>query len=74
MQDKIEDIKMKLKISMPGFSERIDRMSLLAQEIADAKEPCALLNMIEPKMDAIDAYVLGAIMAERMISSVDTFF
>ena len=73
MSDKIEDIKTKLKNSLPGFSERVDRMSLLAQEIADSKEPCYSLNMVVPTLDAVDAYVLGAIMAERMISHVDTF-
>lgn len=73
MPDKIEDIKMKLKNSMPGFSERVDIMSLVAQEIADSKEPCESLNTTVPTLDAIDAYVLGAIMAERMISHIDTF-
>jgi len=73
MQDKIEYIKMKLKNSMPGFSERVDRMSLMAQEIADSKEPSEYLNVVVPTLDAVDAYVLGAIMAERMISRIDTF-
>ncbi len=73
MPDKMDDIKAKLKKSMPEFSERVDRMSLMAQEIADSKEPCDILNMVVPTLDAVDAYVLGAIMGERMISHIDSF-
>ncbi len=64
----MESIKLKLKNQYPNFSDRIDRMALIATEIIYSKDSFEILNDIVPKLYAIDAFVLGMIMAERMIS------
>ena len=56
----------KLKRSYPNYSDRIDRMSFLAEEIADSNEPLDSMNVTIPTLDAIDAYVLGMITGEMI--------
>jgi hypothetical protein len=60
------DIKTRLKMSCPNYSDSIDRMSLVAKEIADSKDPIGCMNKVIPKLDAEDAYVLGMINGEMM--------
>lgn len=56
----------RLKFENPKFSDIIDRMILIAQEIADSKDPFELMNVTVPKLDAMDAFALGMIHAEMM--------
>jgi hypothetical protein len=56
----------KLKESYPIYSDRIDRMALVAEEIADSKNPLELMNEIVPMLDVMDAYVLGMINGEMI--------
>lgn len=60
------NILTKLKKSYPNYSERIDRMASVAEEIADSKNPLDSMNEIVPMLDAIDAYVLGMINGEMV--------
>lgn len=55
---------MELKKSYPGYSDRIDKMILVAEEIIDSKDPFEPINKIVPTLDAIDAYILGMITGE----------
>jgi len=56
----------RLKFENPKFSDIIDRMTIIAQEIVDSKDPFELMNVILPKLDAMDAFALGMIHAEMM--------
>jgi hypothetical protein len=58
------NIKTRLKMSCPNYSDNIDRMWLVAEEIAESKDPIEPMNEIVNKLDAIDAYVLGMIVGE----------
>ena len=60
------NIKTKLKRAYPNYSDIIDRMALVAKEIADSKGPLDSMNTIVPTLDAIDAYVLGMITGEMI--------
>lgn len=60
------DIKTKLKMSCPNYSDSIDRMWLVAKEIAESKDPIESMNEIVGKLDAIDAYALGMINGEMI--------
>ncbi len=60
------NIVTKLKRSYPNYSDRIDRMSLIAEEIADSNEPLDSMNATIPTLDAIDAFVLGMITGEMI--------
>lgn len=60
------DIKTKLKMSCSNYSDNIDRMWLVAKEIAESKDPIESMNEVIPKLDAIDAYVLGMIHGEMI--------
>lgn len=64
--NKMINIKTKLKRSYPNYSDIIDRMTLVAKEIADSKKPLDSMNTIIPTLDAIDAYVLGMITGEMI--------
>jgi hypothetical protein len=60
------DIKTKLKSGCPNYSDNIDRMWLVAKEIAESKDPIESMNEVIPKLDAEDAYVLGMINGEMI--------
>jgi hypothetical protein len=60
------DIKTKLKMSCSNYSDNIDRMWLVAKEIAGSKDAIESMNEVIPKLNATDAYVLGAIHGEMM--------
>ncbi len=64
------NFKIKLKRSNPNYSERIDRMSLVAQEIVDSRDHFESMNKIVPTLDAMDAYVLGLIIGETIKDGV----
>jgi hypothetical protein len=56
----------KLKRNYPNYSDRIDRMYLIAKEIADSNRSLDSMNAIIPTLDAIDAFVLGMITGEMI--------
>lgn len=58
------DIKLKLLKNYPGYSNRIDKMIIVAKEIVDSNTPFESMNKIVPALDAVDAYVLGMIIGE----------
>jgi hypothetical protein len=60
------DIKTRLKTNCPNYSDNIDRMWLVAEEIAESKDPIESINEIVSKLNAIDAYVLGMINGEMI--------
>lgn len=60
------DIKAKLKRSYPNYSDRIDRMASMAEEIAYSKDQIESMNEIVQKLDVMDAYVLGMITGEMI--------
>lgn len=64
------NITIKLKRSHPNYSERIDRMTLVAMEIADSKYPLDSMNTVIPTLDAQDAYVLGMITGEMIRNGI----
>lgn len=60
------NIELNLKKNYPNYSDRVDRMILLAKEIVDSKDPFEPINEIVPTLDAIDAWILGLITAEMI--------
>ncbi len=50
----------------PVYSDRIDKMTLLDQEMIDSKYLFDSMNKIVPTLDAMNAYILG-MFAAKMI-------
>ena len=59
-------VQAKLKRNNSNYSGRIDKMVPIAQKIADSKDPIDSMNEIVPTLDAMDAYVLGMIIADMI--------
>lgn len=68
--DKMINIDVKLKKNYPRYSDRIDKMILVAKEIVISDDPFESMNKIVPTLCAMDAYVLGMIIGEVIMQKL----
>ena len=63
----MNNIQEKLKRNYPNFSDRIDRMTYVANEIVGSKDTMESINNIMKNLDEVDALVLGMITGEMIL-------
>ncbi len=64
--EQMTNIQKELKKSCPAYSDRMDKMVFLAQEMIDSKDFFDSMNKIVPTLDAMDAYILGMFTAKMV--------
>jgi hypothetical protein len=63
----MNNIQERLKGSYPNFSDRIDRMTYIANTIVDSKDAMESMNNIVKNLDVVDAFVFGMITGEMIL-------